>query len=84
MNWKGSGRKRSSPNICTLPEFSPKGWGKSRRTSFRIAGVPAELLTEQHRNVCREIYRYAHPLGLKHILRPVVGMYESGIGSAGY
>jgi hypothetical protein len=81
--------KRSRPNVGTIPEFSWKGWGKSRRTTFRIAGVPADILTEQQRNVCREIYRYAYPLGLKEILQPLVGLmnqglYELRIGSAGY
>jgi hypothetical protein len=39
MNWKGSGRKRSWPNLSTSPAFVWKDRGKSTKTLNQDSGV---------------------------------------------
>jgi hypothetical protein len=53
MNWKGFGRKRWWPK--GIIQLAPRDWEKSRKTSVRIAGVPAEIRTEHLPNGTQEL-----------------------------
>lgn len=45
---EGFGMKRSWPNWGTILAFAWRDWGKSRKPSFGIAVMPAEIQTEHH------------------------------------
>jgi hypothetical protein len=56
VNFKGFGKKRSWFTPDTIPAFPCLDWGKSRKTSVRIAGIPVEIRTEHLPNTSLEIY----------------------------
>jgi hypothetical protein len=47
-NWKGFGRKRPLSSRGTIPEFSWRCWGKWRKFSIRIDGVPTRSRSQTH------------------------------------
>jgi hypothetical protein len=50
---KGFGRKWLWPNRDSIPAFAWRTWGISWKLSFSVAGVPAEILTEDQRPPAR-------------------------------
>jgi hypothetical protein len=44
-NWKGLGRKRSWPNLSYYPRILLEALRETMKTSVRIAGLWAEILT---------------------------------------
>jgi hypothetical protein len=51
MNWKGYGRKQSWPNLRYFPNIFLEGLRKLQKTSVRIAGLWAEILSQDLLNM---------------------------------
>jgi hypothetical protein len=60
MNWNGLGRNMSWPNWGTILVLLWRDWGKSRRVSSRISGVPSEIWTEHLQDTNRVDYLRIH------------------------
>jgi hypothetical protein len=60
MNCKGFGRRRSLPIRGTLTAFALKYYGKPRKISIVIDGVPTEIRTEHFTNTNPDLHRYAN------------------------
>jgi hypothetical protein len=61
MNWKGFGRKRSSPDGATIAELGCRGQMNAMETP--VKRVPAEIRAERFPMRVLERYRYVNPLG---------------------
>jgi hypothetical protein len=49
---------------CSISECGWEDWTKLRKTSVSIAGVPAGIRTDYHRNLTLERYHLSQPLGV--------------------
>jgi hypothetical protein len=62
MNWAVSERKRSWPNFMVLKAVTWKDWGKSQKTSVRIAGLRVKIRTRNFSNTKQECFPLDHDI----------------------
>jgi hypothetical protein len=60
MNWKGCGRKQSSPDLSYYPGICLEELEKDTTTSVKIVGVPTEIRTDRFPNASQNRYLMSH------------------------